>query len=480
MKAIKTFSFGAFLGLLLCLGCETIRNAEKAQEEIKPASLGVCTNEPKKVELKDFDLWDYVVFAVSNRPEIVSAELSLSNAVIDIKMVEGEWMPTVSTGADWSRGTYNNGSHFSGNQQNRPFSQNFSFDVLLYDFGRLDAKEQAARYTLMSAWHDYEEKRIAAFKEVSQAYFTLLECDALYEVAQTNKFNYEEHLREAKHLLEAGESIKLDVLKAQYDLSASELNLINASNDVVVASAAFIKSLGLQLDECSRESILPKSVNPLFNTNVVFSSTTAQVQDLLPFARTNAPSIKSLRAKLRASSSQVDYAISDLLPEITLSSTVSFTDPTWNWVWGVKAFQSLFMGYRKTLAVDQAVLRMKAAKYDVDKAEQTLSYNLGEAVSLRDNAKQSHVTATVQVEQALENLQTVVECFRIGTSDRTDFTDAANAYASAMGSWVKSFYAGQMAEVNLIHLLGTSPSSITPVKIKLDDEDDEKKEEENK
>jgi outer membrane protein TolC len=102
---------------------------------------------------------------------------------------------------------------------------------------------------------------------------------------------------------------------------------------------------------------------------------------------------------------------------------------------------------------------MESARLAVDEAEQTLSRDLAVAVATRDNARQSLETARVEVEQAKENLQTVIEQYRLGEASRVDFTDAAGSYASALGARVKAFYAGEIAEAELIRLTGHVPPS---------------------
>jgi outer membrane protein TolC len=145
------------------------------------------------------------------------------------------------------------------------------------------------------------------------------------------------------------------------------------------------------------------------------------------------------------------------MPKLSLSSAFTFADPAWNWSWGFSAIQTVLDGYRKRTAVDHAVVAMEAARLAVDEAEQTLSRDLAVAVATRDNAQQSLETARVEVEQAKENLETVIEQYKLGEASRVDFTDAAGSYASALGARVKAFYAGEIAEAALIRLTGAVP-----------------------
>jgi outer membrane protein len=456
-KQIDFLSSLFISALLLAAGCGTICRAKQAQNKVRDVSNGTSSCSLKRVDFKGVGLEDFVSFALTNRPEIVSAELAVKNAALSLQSITGDRALDISTRANWSRSTLNRTSHYSWRSKEDPFSSSISLDLLLYDFGRIDAREAAARWELVSAQSQLSERKLDVFGEVCKSYFQLMQSDALLEVARTNEFQYAEHLKEAQHLLDAGEAVKLDVLKARYDLSGAHLATINASNAVSVAASSFLKSLGLQIDGYTRDDVLPVvkgafNINP---TNAEFKVSSEKAHELLPIARITSPSLSLLRTKLNAASARVDYAIADLFPELRLSGSATFTDPIWNLSGGLNAVYSLFQGFKKTIAVDQAVLEMKIAAEGVNSAELDLSHKFASAVSSRDDAVESYKTATVQVAQATENLDNVNECYKVGTASRVDFTDAAADFASALGTKVKAYYAGQMAEVELIRLLGT-------------------------
>jgi outer membrane protein len=462
-KRTEFFPFLIVSALLFAVGCETIDRAQYAKREIRKVSNATGSVSDKRADFTNAGLADFVSFALTNRPEIVAANLSVTNAMLSLKVISGDRALHISGGADWSRSTLNRTSHFSMRSKEDPFSSSISLDLLLYDFGRIDAREAAARWELVSAQSSLAETKLDVFGEVCTSYFQLLQNDALLEVALTNEFQYAEHLRQAKELFDAGEAVKLDVLKAKYDLSGAHLATINASNAVSVAASAFLKSLGLQNDGYSREDVVPavKGAFDMNLSNALFKVSREKVSELLPIARITSPSIVALRTRLNAASARVDYAVSDLFPELTLSASSTFTDPVWNFSWGLRAVQSIFQGYKKTTAVDQAVVDMRIAAEAVKAAEQDLSHKLAAAVSLRDDANESYRTAVVQVEQAIENFDNVNESYKVGTASRVDFTDAAADFASALGTKVKAYYAGQMAEVEVIKLLGSLPQKET-------------------
>lgn len=437
-------------------GCDTMFRARQAQEEIAGISSdnGVDSGgEVEYVDLTQFTLPEYVEYALSNRPEVVSAWLSVSNAWLKLVSITSGEYPIFGFGGGYSQSTHNNTPHFSW-KQSGDANAKFRMEFLLYDFGRLDAQELEARENIMAAEREYADAQLAVFEDVTVAYFTLLRNDALLSVACTNERQYVEHLQQAQTLFDAGEVKNLDVLKARLDLSEAHLKTIMASNDVVTASAEFMRSLGLKSDNADRLDVLPPNPYGIHEPRRVLPHSALNAANALDFARTNAPSLMVLRARLRAASARVDHAVADLLPSLSLDANFSYVDPTWNFGWGVNAVQSLFEGYRKTSAVDSAVVDMQRAREEVLLAEQQLSCNLSKAIATRDTAVQSFENARIQVKQARENLDNVIEQYRVGEASRIDFTDAASAFSGAEGAKIKAFYAGQIAEAALVRLTG--------------------------
>jgi outer membrane protein TolC len=153
----------------------------------------------------------------------------------------------------------------------------------------------------------------------------------------------------------------------------------------------------------------------------------------------------------------VDAALADMLPCVSFSASFSWADPLWYLKWGFSGAQTLFQGFRKTTAVDRAVVAMRSAAAAVDEAEQELSANIELAVAVRDNAVEARRTAKVSVRSARENLQMVEEQRSVGDVSRIELSDSISEYSAALGSRVSAFYTGQRAEAALFALLGRYP-----------------------
>ena len=457
MKQIQVLALASLLALFVA-SCATIRHADEAKDEVAPVAVPELAAEVSRVNLIGFQLPDFVDFALTNRPEMISAALAVEDRLLAIRTVESgkPFMPNLTASAGYGQSTGNGGSHFSWHNSGR-FTGSVGLELLLLDFGRYDASHRAACEDLAVAELTFAETRLAVFEEVATSYFTLLRNDALLDVARTNEWECLHHLTQATNRFANGEAKLLDVLRARLDLSEAVQSRIAASNNTVTAGAEFLRALGLSADRSSREEVLVPLPDGLGAALKEFDLSTFSVEEALAHARTNSPALMVKRAQLRAAVNDVDWTVADLFPELKLSTTFNFVDPVWNWSWAFNAVQSLFLGWRKTTAVDAAVIRMRAARMDVETAERTLSRDLAVAIATRDDSVASFAAARTSVKQAFENLRVADEQYRLGDASRIDYTDAMAAYAVALGRRVQAFYEGQLAEAKIMRLTGGEP-----------------------
>lgn len=467
--------------LLVAFGCSHMKKAREAQMMLSPIGAEVVTDEDESANVSDetnaqtnvttftavpvvlegMHLADYVEFAFSNRSEVLQAELDIERADLAIEQASSGYYPQVGVSGGYNRSTMNARPrrHFDSHMNGDP-SGSLNVDLLICDFGRLAAKVRAARQERIAAEAAYLRTRYDVFGEVCDAYFNLLKCDALLEAAYTNEYQYAQHLDEAQTLFEAEEAKKLDVLKAKLDLSNARLATADASNNVVKAVATFVAALGITGDMTTRMDLLAPRTNCLQIASRDLEETTMNGIDAFDRARDSAPELALRRAQFRAANFEVDYAYADLYPEITLSSSLGFVDRVWNFSWGASVVQSIFNGFRKTSALDMAVVAMKRAAAEVLKEEQLVSESITKAVAERDNARDMLHTAQVKVFQAKENLDTCNAQYRAGDISRLDYTDAVQQYVSALSERIGAFYDGQRAEAKLVTCIGIAPAYV--------------------
>ena len=451
------------------VGCSTIESAHRAQDEVaaRGKDAAVCEVVPR-LDLRGASLRELVEFALTNRPSVVSARLAVEDARLALRALAAD-APLVSD-SPWTtpqlslNGAYSEssaGTHWDDHefQTKGSPSAGLSLDLLVWDFGRYNAKAKARSEDVIAAEMNLADTGSDVFYDVATSYFTYLEECALLTVAQTNEQEYADHLARAEAKLDAGEANKLDVLKARLDYAQSRQKTVAASNLVTTSGAALMKSLGVDASRGTCAEVFGRgpAADGIQCVMRGFARSNYGVEDAFDLARTNAPAMRMARAKLRAASHDVDYAVSDLMPSVSASVSFKWSDPLWLWNWGVSGVQSLFQGFRKTTAVDRAVVAMKQAAADVDEAEQELSVSLETAIATRDDSVKSLETAIASIQSARENLDMVRRQFSVGDVSRIELSEAIASHSTAMGDCVTAFYNGQRAEAALFAKIGRYP-----------------------
>jgi outer membrane protein len=448
----------AFATVLLLVGCSTVERARKTQRDLHGRYEGepvACATSACCGET----LGEMVSFAISNRPSMVSARLAVEDARLALKEIAANAPLASSTPWNSIDANLNGGYSASSPHSNHlkaktdgDWSASLSLDILIYDFGRNDANIRAQSESVVAAELAVVDAGYSVFEEVSSAYFERIQSAALLEVALTNVQMRTEHLELAEARLAEGEAQKLDVTRAMLDLAEAKEIVVSASNDLITANANLASAIGL---EASLGEDLPACREKFFRA---FSPTSESSAELFEFARTNAPSMRVVRARLAAASAAVDYAIANLKPSISASLSLNWVDPLWYWHWGVSAAQSIFTGFKKTTAVDRARVALESAASDVDAAELELSLSIERAVAERDNAREAFESAQASVASALDNLETVSGQLAVGDVSRIDYTDAVASYVTALANSEKAFCRGQIAEAKLFALIGIEPT----------------------
>lgn len=459
----KYWAFG--LVALLIVGCKTIKEAHEAQARLADKASGKeaeISNE--KVNLVGLKLEELIGFAMTNRETVVQAELKVKDAHLAMKALRGD-APLISTtpwnaptvGVNASYGESSKSSHlkdFDGKLERGKFGAALSLDLLVYDFGRHDAKVKAAAENVIAAEVALIDARYDVFEEVTSSYFSLLEARSLLAVAETAANRYALHLDQAKLKYEQGEAKKIDVTKAALDLSEANDKVVAAENKVETSGVELVTSLGIAADQATWRDIIDDTSKEIDSRVEVFKPTMRTAVECFDLGCTNYPAMQIARARLRAASSEVDYAIADLKPSVSFNTSLNFSDPLWWWKWGVGASQNLFSGFRKTTAVDRAVVAMESAAAEVDKTEHQLSLAVSLAVAERDNARVAYATSEESVINAKAFLDLADEQYKVGDLSRVDFQDSVSDYATALGTRVTAFYRGQKAETKMFRLIG--------------------------
>ena len=302
---------GIFTGALaLLIGCETIDRARRAQGEADrvPGEMTISSQDAGLTNGVAYSLGELEAIALSHNPNVCQAQQTLDSARMQLDIVRAGRQLQVTANGGYSRSTQNSaGRHPYRGRTSGSWSGGLDYNLLLYDFGKLDAQEKQTLENIIAAEQQLRQIQIETVYALRTAFFERLRRIQLLQVAIENQHQYEVHLNEAKTMLRVGTRRKYDVTKANVDWGNACLDVITASNNLRNAEATLNAALGFA---DSPEFALKEEGLPDRQLDV-------GVDSLMAIARENAPALAVAHARERAASAEVDRMIAELYPDLT-------------------------------------------------------------------------------------------------------------------------------------------------------------------
>jgi len=448
-RVCPVFLIGLAVSFAVVCGCKTVKQARQAQTEADRVR-GEVTVRAEDAGLGDSHplfLTNFEQIALLYHPSILQAQQAVESARLQCRMTHAGRLPQLDASAAYRRTTQNVAGRSSSTEMQGSRSGSLGLDLLLFDFGKLDAQEKQAIESLIAAEEQLRATELDVVYAVRTAYFELQRNIELYRVARESERQYAEHLDEARVMVQVGTRRQYDATKAEVDWGNAVLEVITASNTLVTARAQLNRNLGLA--EYPAYTIASDEMPPRPETNA---------PALMLLASANDPSLAVLHARARAASSYVNQTIAELYPDLSLSSSLSASGRdfplVWNFSWALNAAQNLFDGHRKTDKIRDAVAQLRVARSRVANAEQTLYLDLISAWATYQSAKKRLETAQMVEHQATENRDIVNEQYRVGVSSAIERTDAQVTLTQAQADVVKARCDIQTAQAHIVRLIG--------------------------
>lgn len=445
--------------ILICpviYGCGTVRKAREIQAGQRPLD-GETTVLAARAGLnadRPLSLTELEGLAAQYHPSLLRAKQAVESARLQCRITHADRLPQLSANGAYNRNTLNTRNDRGRSEASGSWSAGIGLDLLLFDWGRLNAAERQVREELIAAERQLRDTELEIAYGVRSAFFEMHRSGHLLNVAVESEKQYAQHLEEARAMVEVGTRRQYDVTKAEVDWGNARLDVVTASNALVVAQAQLNRALGL-------------AENPAYRIGAATLPAPRKTpEDLLADARLETPSLAVLRARERAASAYVDQTVAELYPELTLGADADLSGRrfplVWNVSWALRLVQNIFDGHRKTARIDEAVTRLRTARANVADAEQTLYLNLVSAVADRESArKRADISRLIQ-KQAEDNLAIVNEQYLVGLSSSIERTDAQVALTQAQADVIRADYDEQTAIAKLLRLTGSPVPSPTP------------------
>ncbi len=325
----------------------------------------------------------------------------------------------------------------------------------IYNGGRSDALERAARADASAAAADSAAAQADLRLEVAQAFWALVTARATIDVLDRGLTRAQAHLQDARERVNAGLTPPNEVFSAEAAESRERMLLIEARNRQSLASATLARLTGLDLTQ----PILPQA------TLALAAPPSSAVQGLVTEAKTARHDRRALEQRIQSAEEQRAAAEGSTRPTISITSAVDYARPNplfiprtdrWDdsWQAGVTAAWSLWDGGRSRGEVLQAAGMADAARQRLAEFDSMLSLEVQQRLLDIDSGLASVAAAGDAIRAATEALRVVNERYQAGVIVQSEVLDADVVLLQAELDETRARADVRLAEARLNRALG--------------------------
>src|ERR1035437_9655421 len=266
---------------------------------------------------KPWTLQQCIEYALKNNIQVKQNMLNEKNSVATLLQSKAQILPNLAGNVSNS---YNSGKKvdpFTNQFTSGSFtlSQNFSLSSSVTIFGGLQNLNtiKQNQYNLMASRMDVQKMQNDISLNIASGYLQILMAEELLDVARNQADITKLQVERTRKLVDVGNLPKGNLLDIQAQSASEEVNIVNAENNLSLASLNLVQMLNL--DTIANFSIVKPEIT--LPADVVLNTTPGQVYDA---ALTRQPEIKSAEFKLQSSEKSISVARAGMYPSLTVGA----------------------------------------------------------------------------------------------------------------------------------------------------------------
>lgn len=292
---------------------------------------------------------------------------------------------------------------------------------------------------------------------VDAAYWTVVSLNAKHRLAKSYVNLLDTLDRNVKLMLDQGVATRSDLLSVDVRLNEANVDLLKVENGLSLSRMALAQICGLPVhsdinvaDEGVAQAIPSAEIATRYNMEEVYS---------------RRPDLRALEMASEATVQQKRVALSEMLPNIALIGSYSFTNPNMFdgfknrfggafsvgvmvkiplWHWGGN-----YNGYRAARSAETI------SKIQVADAREKIDLQVSQAAYKAQEAVNTYLATESNLAKAQENLRTATLGFREGVITTDDVMAAQTAWLKAHSENIDAMIDVKLCDVYLSKVLGT-------------------------
>ena len=329
------------------------------------------------------------------------------------------------------------------------------FEWPIFDGGRTDALERAARAEASAAAADVAAAQGDLRLEVARAFWAVVTAQSAAEVVKQSLARAQQHVEDARQRRAAGLVPPNEIAAAEAQESRQRMLLIEAENQRALASAELARLIGVDL----RQPI------DIVETLELPPPVTSPFDSLVAQARMMRGERRALEQRVSGAAEQQEAASAGRRPNVAITGGVDYANPNprifpragrWDDFWDatVNVGWPLWDGGRTRAEVLQAANLADAARQRLDEFDSVLALEVQQRLLEIDSGRAAVIAADDGVRAAAENRRVVNERFMAGLISQTEALDAETDLLQAELDRTRAIATVRLAEARLDRAIG--------------------------
>ncbi len=391
-----------------------------------------------------YSLQDCIDIALKKNPELLASKEQLSKSYFKIGEARSGYFPEIDLSLSYQR------SYHETNILNR-YSTNYSgqitFNQTLFDFGKTSTKVDIQKKSYKASQQQDRESLLQTIYNVKEAYFNLLKAKKQRETAEEVLKQAQKHLDLAKGFYEVGLKPKIEVTKAEVELSNAKLGLITAEKSVRQALLNLKVAMGVVTSpdfDIKEEDYPVRKLDE--NESVII-------------ALERNPQLQAIRFNKQASMYSEELIKKEYFPTFSLNGSYGYSgsdfplDKGWSMLFQLNL--PLFSGWSTTYKLKQAKADVAYYEQKEEALKQQITSQVKNLFVQLKEASQKIDTLKTALKQAKENLELAMGRYEVGVGSSIEVVDAIVLYEQTKTQYWQAVYDYNVTYASIEKILGT-------------------------
>lgn len=377
-----------------------------------------------------YSLSDCIEIALKGNPEVLASKEQLNKSLFKIGEARSGYFPEIDLTVGYQR-SYQD-SQTREDYYSKNYSGQLSLSQTLFDFGKTSTKVDIQKELYKATEAQDRDTILGVVYNVKAAYFNLLKAKKAKETAQEVLKQAQKHLDLAKGFYEVGLKPKIEVTKAEVEVSNAKLSLISAEKGLRQALLSLKVAMGVvfmaDFDIKEEEYAVRK----------------LEEKEALEIALQRNPQLQSIKFNKNAALQTEDLVKKEYLPMLTGTGKYSYTGEDFplnnGWSLLIQLNMPIFSGWSTTYKLKQAKADTAYYQNKEEALKQQIASQIKTLFVQLNEAKQKIDTLKVTLRQAKENLDLAMGRYEVGVGSSIEVVDAIVLYEQTNTQYWQAVY----------------------------------------